>query len=531
VNVARRLSALALCVAALLLPGCGGSAPSHRDPDTLTMVDRADGATMNPMFAETVEDGQIYAQLLFDSLSYVDASLLPKPRLASGWTHSPDGLHWTVDLRRGIRWSDGAPFTSKDVVFSYRTFLDPKVGFLDFGSVKYIKTITADGPYRVRFDLAYPSATFTLYALGEDILPEHILGKIAPDRQRFSSFGEHPVGTGPYVLKSWQHDSALVFERNPYSWRPAKIARIQDRIIFNDQSEMEALANGSADLLFDLSSNQFRQLQRIAPQIVMETFPSLYVDLDELNTARPGLNDVAVRQAMMYGYDREAVIHGMYADLVELPTSIIPRALTHWWNPNVQRYPYDPPKARAILDAAGWKPGPDGIRSKGNVKLSFELLLNQGSALLTDEMLTFIADMRQVGIDIRLRQLDFASITARAYSKNYDILADSRGGIVDPDLTTLFSSEQIPPHGANTTYYHDALVDRDLKLGLTTLDDAKRRKIYDEIQAELTRTLPVLPQYGRFAAQGHSARLHFVPGKTLQSPLLFYNVEDWTLDP
>ena len=530
-KAARQIAALVCCAGALLLAGCASTGAPHHDPDTLVMLDRADGATMNPMFAETTEDGQIYAQLLFESLSYVGADLLPHPRLATGWTHSPDGLHWTVDLRRGVRWSDGVPFTSKDVVWNYRTFLDPKVGFLDLGTVKYITRITADGPYRVLFDLAYPSATFTLGALGESLVPEHVLGKIPPDRQRFSSFGEHPVGTGPYVLKSWQHDSALVFERNPYAWRRPHIGRIDYRIIFNDQSEMEALANGSADLIADLSSNQYRQLQRIAPQIVLETFPSLYVDLDELNVDRPGLSDVAVRQAMMYGYDRQAVIHGIYADLVELPTSIIPRALTHWWDPNVQRYPYDPAKARALLEAAGWKRGPDGVRRKGNVRLSFELLLNQGSALLTDEMLTFIADMHQVGIDVRLRQLDFASIVSRSYSGNYDITADARGGIVDPDLTTLFASAQVPPNGANTTHYRNKVVDRDLKIGLTTLDDAKRRKIYNEIQEELARTLPVLPQFGRFAAQGHTARVHFIPGKTLQNPLLYYNVEDWTLDP
>ncbi len=526
-----RNAALVLAAVTLLLGGCGANASSGRDPNTLVILDRADGATMNPMFAETQEDAAVYPQLLFDGLSYIGTDLLPHPRLATGWSHTPDGLHWTVDLRRDVRWSDGVPFTAKDVVFSYRTFLNPNVGYLDIGSIKYITHVAADGPYRVRFDLATPSATFTLLALGEFLVPEHVLSKIPPDRQRFSTFGEHPVGTGPYVLKNWQHDSDLLFVRNPYAWRVPKIARIDYRIIFNDQSEMEALANGSADMIADMSSNQYRQLKRIAPRVVLLTFPSLYVDIDELNLDRPGLNDVAVRQAMMYGYDRQAVIHGIYADLVELPTSIIPRGLTHWWDPNVQRYPYDPAKARAILQAAGWKPGPDGIRRKGAVKASFELLLNQGSALLTDEMLTFIADMHAVGIEVRLRQLDFPSIVARTYRGNYDIVAEARGGVVDPDWTSVLSSEQIPPHGGNTMYYRDAIVDRDLKLGLVTLDDAKRRAIYDSFQVELAKTLPILPQFGRFAALGHAARVHLPPQATLQNSLLWFNVEDWTLDP
>lgn len=526
----KRLGALALA-AAVTLGGCAASAATHRDPNTLVELVRTDGATLNPMYGETVEDEAVYDSLVFDSLSYVGTDYLPHPRLATSWSHSPDGKHWTVDLRRDVRWSDGVPFTSKDVVFSYRLFLNPKTGYLDIGSIKYITRVWADGPYRVHFDLQYPSAVFTGSALGEDIVPEHVLGKIAPDRQRFSSFGEHPVGTGPYVLESWQHDSEVVFERNPYAWRRPKIARIDVRIIFNDQSEMQALINGSADLIDDLSSNQYREIQRLAPQIELMTFPSLYIDAVEVNTSRPGLNDPAVRQAMMYAYDRAAVVHGIYADKVGVANDLIPPALTHWYDPKILKYRYDPAKARAVLDAAGWKVGPAGVRSKGKTKLSFELLLNQGSALLTDEMLTFCEDMHDVGIDVQLRLLDFASMISREYSGNYDLTAIGFGGAVDPDMTSVLSSSQIPPNGANTSRYRDAIVDRDLRLGLTTLDDTKRRAYYDQMQIEVSKTLPLIPQFGRFAGLAHSSHLYLDPKTTLQSPLLYYNVEDWTLRP
>ena len=526
-----RLATALTAAAIFALAGCSANAQSQRDPNTLVALTRTDGATMNPLYTETVQDGQIYTQLLYDALSYVGEDYLPHPRLATSWAHSPDGLHWTVDLRHDVRWSDGAPFTSKDVVFSYETFLDPKVGFLDIGSVKYIKEVVADGPYRVHFDLEYPSAVFTLSALGESIIPEHVLGKIPPDRQRFSSFGEHPVGTGPYMLQSWQHDSETIFVRSPYTFRPPKIERIDFRTIFNDQSEMEALANGSADLIDDLSSTQYQQLQRIAPQVKFMTFESLYSDVIELNLDRPGLSDVAVRQAMMYGYDRAALVHGMFGDHVKVTSDLIVPALKHWYNPDAPQYPYDPAKARAILDAAGWKVGPDGIRTNGKTKLSFELSLNQGSALLTDEMLTFIADMRDIGIDVNLRLIDFASLVSRTYSGKYDMTANGRGGTVDPDYTTILASSQIPPNGANTTHYRDAIVDRDLKLGLQTLDDAKRRQYYDEMQMELGKTLPILVQRGRFAGLAYGPRLVLNPKTTLQSPLLYFNVNDWILKP
>jgi peptide/nickel transport system substrate-binding protein len=263
----------------------------------------------------------------------------------------------------------------------------------------------------------------------------------------------------------------------------------------------------------------------------MMTFPSLYIDVVELNTERPGLNDVAVRQAMMYGYDRVDIVHGIYADKVAVADDLIPPALKHWYDPHIKKYPYDPAKARAVLDAAGWKVGPDGIRRKGTTRLSFELLLNQGSALLTDEMLSFCEDMHDIGIDVQLRLLDFASMISREYGGKYDITAIGFGGAVDPDMTSVLSSTQIPPTGANTSRYHDAIVDRDLRLGLTTLDDAKRRMYYDQMQIELGKTFPIIPQFGRFAATAYASRLHFDPKTTLQSPLMYYNVEDWTLSP
>ena len=527
----RALIACALLATALALAGCGPRAEAKRDPNTLIGLTRTDGATLNPMYGETVQDAAIYDNLVFEALTTIGADYLVHPMLATSWSHSPDGLHWTVNLRHDARWSDGVPFTSKDVVFSFRTFLDPRTGYLDIGSIKYIKSVSADGPYRVHFDLAYPSAVFTLSALGEDLIPEHVLGKIPPDRQHFTDFGENPVGTGPYKLVHWQHDSSILFERNPYAWRRPKIARIEFQVIFNDQSEMEALANGSADLIDDLSFTQYKQLQRIAPNVKLMTFASLYTDVAEVNLSRPGLNDVVVRQAMMYGYDRQATADGFFDGKVGVPDTIIVPALKHWYNPNIQHYPYDPDKARAMLDAAGWVVGPDGVRHKGNVKLSFELLLNQGSSEITDEMLAWIADMKTIGIDLQLRQVDFSTLVQRSYKGNYDVTADARGGVVDPDLTTLMASTQVPPNGMNTTHYHDALVDRDLKLGLTTLDDAKRRQYYDEIQLELSKTLPMMPQHGRFAATGYSARLYLNPATTLQSPLLFYNVEQWTLSP
>lgn len=524
------LRPIVLALALLAAAGCSARAASQRpDPSTLVVLERTDGASMNPLYSQTVQDSE-YVGLVFDGLTTIGPDYAPRPWLGTSFAHTPDGLHWTVDLQRGVTWSDGQPFTSKDVVFSYKMMIDPKVAFNGAGDLEAIKNVVALGPDRVRFDLSHETARVLDDLLAQPLIPEHVLGKIPPERQRFSSLGEHPIGTGPYMLQSWQHDSEVVFVRNPHWWHgPVNIPRLDFRIIFNDQAQVEALENGSADLIDDLSFTDYRQLKRDAPGIKLLTFPSLYVDTTEINLRRPGLSDVRVRQAMMYGYDRAAIVKGFFDNQVAVANGLIPVALTQWYNPKVKKYPYDPERARALLDAAGWTVGTDGIRAKGGKRLAFELLVNQGSAFVIDEMLAFTADMHTIGIDVGLRQLDFPSLVQRTYAMNYDLIADARGGVTDPDYYTVLGSTQTPPAGANTTGYQDAIVDNDLIMGLKTLDYRKRKAYYDQMQIELSETLPMLYQYTRFAASAFSPRLELDPHTTLQAPLIWYNVFDWKL--
>lgn len=520
-------------LAACVLASCAARASTVHDPNTLISLVRTDGATMNPLFSQTVEDALVYNALVFESLTYIGADYLPHPLLATQWSHSPDGKEWTVDLRRGVRWSDGQPLTSKDVVFSYEALSDPKTASINYGDLQAVKRVWAEGPYRVHFQLAGPNAEFVDSLMGNEamILPEHILGKVAHDRLRFTGFGQHPVGSGPYMLQRWQHDSQIEFVRNPYAWRRPHIDRIVIYTIFNDQSEMEAVANGSADLIDDLSSTQYRELQRIAPHVVLHTFGSVYIDVTTPNLRRPGLDDPVVRRAMMYGQDRKAVVDGLFAGLVPVVDNLIPPALTHWYNPHVVKYPYDPAKARALLDADGWKPGPDGVRRRGKTRLSFELLLNQGSATQTDEMLTIVADMKDIGVDLRLRQLDFPSMVSREFEGNFDLAAEGFGGSTDPDLTSVLATQSFAPAGGNTTRFSNPAADRLMAAGVRELDDAKRRVIYDKLQALVAEQVPYFYQYGRFAGVASAQRVDFGPRGLLQSPLCYFDVEDWSLRP
>lgn len=518
-----------LLIAFLCLSGCAPSS-QHRDPDTLVALIAVDAAQINPLYIQTVQDN-IFNGFVFDSLTYSDQQFVPRPWLAQSWTHTPDGLNWTVNLRHDVKWSDGVPFTADDVVYSYQTMLDPKVGFNGAGDIDYIKKVSAEGPYRVHFTLSNVSALFESSGMALYIFPKHILGKTPPDRQRFSDFGEHPIGTGPYMLANWRHDSEVVFERNPHWWHGTpKIKRLDFRVLFNPQAQIEALRTGSADLIDDLNYTGYLALQKV-PHAKTMTFDSLYVDTYEVNLRRPGLSELPVRQAMQYARNRQAVIDGFFGGHGVPATSIIPLALTRWYNPHTKTYPYDPAKARELLDRAGWRPGPDGIREKAGKRLSVEILVNQGSSLILDELQVMQAEFRAVGIDLAIRQLDFPSLVQRTYAGKYDLIADSRGGTTDPDYYSVLHSSQVPPAGSNTTHFHDPVVDRVLTLGKRELNFEKRRGYYNIMQERLAEELPMLWDVTRFSSTGYSDRLKLDPKTTLQSPLIWYNVFDWELGP
>ena len=527
-----RLLAAALvgCLALATLAGCAASAKQTRDPNTLVVLELADGDTLNPIFSSNYYSF-LYESLIFDGLVTVGDNFTDAPDLATSWKSTPDKLHWTAELRRGVLWSDGEPFTSRDVAFTWRTLLDPKTGFPYRGQFTYIKSVTAEGDYRVRFDLASKNALFVSQGLGTQILPEHILGKIPPAQLRTSDFGAHPVGTGPYVLEHWQHDQEAAFAANPrWYGGAATVKRIVFQVVLNDEARTDAMEEGAADIDDQVGVAAYGMLQNGRRHLVTVRVPDLYTTFIFVNFRRPGLGDPSVRHAMMYGWDRAAVVRGLYHGDYDLASGIVPAGITRWYNPHVRKYPYDPAHARAILDAAGYLPGPDGTRRKGNVRLSYVLFDTPANGH-PDLDAEFQADMRGIGIDIVVREIDFATEINNQTEGKYDLSLINWGGVPDPDQTTLMGCDQFPPNGNNDMFYCNKRLSRDLDVGLQTVDYAARRKIYDQVQQIIADDVPVLYFAFPYYELAMSPRVHLDLKTVLPDLYLYRDVQHWKLGP
>jgi peptide/nickel transport system substrate-binding protein len=519
---------LALCAG---ISGCGAGKRLSRDPSTLVVLELADADTLNPLYS-TNYYSTVYESLVFDSLVNIGSDFEPIPALATSWKGTPDGLHWTVELRRGVKFTDGAPFASKDVVWTYRAMLNPDTAFPYRGQFAFIKNVEAEGPYRVHFDLSQTNALFVIQALNAPILPEHILGKTAFKGQRQTGFGEHPVGTGPYVFKQWLHDEQVSFERNPQYWdRPAEIPRIVFRVVLDDQARIDAMESGDADLNDGMNAGSYEILKEAHTNLHLLHVPDLYSYFFYLNFTRPGIPDLAVRRAMMYGWDRQAELKGLTRGDSDLATGIVPEALRTWYDPNVRRYPYEPARARALLETAGYRVGPDGVRRRGRVRLAYTLTFpGSGQASTSAEIATaFQADMRAVGIAVTVQQLDYATFLTQTQDGHYDIAISGWGGVPDPDQLTLLGSDQFPPAGNNDMFYRNPRIDRDVHMGIKLVDPAKRKPFYDDMQRLIADDVPVLFYEFPFSRVAISPRVQFDFEHALPDQYLFLNVNRWRL--
>lgn len=516
----------------IALPACSpAGAGSRRDANTLVVLEPGDANSMNPLFANNAAAFLYIYGLIFDGLADNGPNFGVIPALAVRWASSRDHLHWNVTLRRGVRWSDGRPFSSRDVTFTWKTMLDPEVGFPYAGQFAYVKHVVATSTYGVRFDLSSPNALFELEALNSPILPEHILGKLPAAQQRISSFGQQPVGTGPYMLSSWQHDDTVLFVRNPHWWRgAARIPRIQIRVVLDNNARVDAMVDGSADLSDNMGGADFRTMQKLAPGLRYVHIPDLFSEFIAVNLMTPGLDDLAVRRAMMYGWDRRALVDGLLHKDGLLNDSITPFALRYWHDEETRHYPYGPQRARELLERAGWRLGSDGVRQRGGLRLAFTILLATGSAGGAEVSAAFQADMRAIGIAISLKTLDYATFIDDTNLMHYQLALTGWGGTADPDQYTFLHSSQLAPAGNNYTGYKNAVVDRDLVLGLRTLDPARRRVYYDQMQQVVSETLPCLFAWDAYFRVAYSPRLS-IDRKTILPDLNFWwNVWDWRLD-
>ncbi len=502
----------ALCIAGALLSGCSrsgaGSAesqpspPAHRMASAVRFDLAADPSNLNPLFlhqdASSVE--QQVARLSFEPFIDFDPAGHEIPELLSrvpsqaNGDVSRDGRTIVYRLRPNVRWSDGVPVTSGDVLFTLRAILDPANPVPSREGYDLIDRAQARGPLAVVFHLkrAWAPAVDTFFSYGyrpQFVLPAHVLRTQEPLGQ--APFNAAPtVGDGPYTFVSWRRGESLLYVANPRYWRGAPRApRLDVRIVPDPATNLVLLQ--SRELDWNLIAPVQQNVLRSHPEIVYRYEPTSVVAGLVMNLSRAPLNDLRVRRALAMSIDRRAISRKI--TLGRYPVTDVLQPLFSWAvDPSVKEPQYDPRGADALLDAAGWRRGSDGMRSKAGQGLTLLYVQFKETATGMRAATMAQAELRQRGIDVQMKTISSAQLflprTGVLASGNFDVAYVPFTMGSDPDDSSILRC------GAPSNYmrYCNRAIDALETAALMSPSRPARKVLYSRIERLVARDVPIV---------------------------------------
>ena len=488
---------LCICASSAFCADSAGDLPEESDlaPSGAAISQAGPPASGGSIFFGTIgEASNLIPYLTSDSASHEVADLIytaplrynkdlqPEPWAAESWSMEDGGKRMRFTLRKGILWEDGQELTAEDVAFTCKLAADPATGSPyaeDFLRIKELRVIDRY-TFEVRYDQFFARAVSTWM---NPILPKHIL---EGQNIRSTPFARKPMGAGPYRLKSWEPGSRIVLEASPtyFAGKP-RIDEVVYRIIPDNATMFMETRAGRLDVM-DLSPLQYlRQTSGTEWQSRFHKFryiASVYIFLG-FNLEHPFFKDVRVRRAISMAIDREGIIKGVL--LGQGVPAFGPFKPGSWpYHPGLKPMPRNIAAARALLVEAGFADHDgDGLLDRNGQPLAFTILTNQGNEQRILAATVMQSQLREVGIDVRIRTVEWAAFIREFVNKGrFDAVLLGWTIPQDPDLFSVWHSSQTFEGGLNFTHYRNPEVDKLLEEAQSTPDQKKRAELYYRIQ-------------------------------------------------
>lgn len=526
----------------------------------------SDASDLNPILGADTASSEIEA-LVFDSLYDMDDKLNYHPRLAVSHQWSADNKTLTVKLRKGVKWHDGQPFTSRDVAFTINAIMHP--GYTGYaqsafepllGYAEYTRAIdrlnkdleakkitqeafakqgealwqawqkqgavTTPDDETVVIKLAKVWAPFQTDILALAPIPEHLLKDSLGAKMKDHPFNRKPVGTGRYVFDEWRTKEAITLKANDQYWggRP-NIDRVIVKVVPDVNTGMVALETGEVHY-GAITADQFDRFARGVKNVQVHDYSRFIYDYVGWNLTNPLFRQKEVRQALATAVNRKEIVDSLLKGHGSLANSHGSPA--RWdYNPNVPVFTYDKAKAEAMLDQAGWRKGPDGIRAKDGRRFSFELKTNAGNKRREGAAVIIQQYLKEVGVEVKTRFVDFPVLLKDVDSGNFDAYLAGWSLGPDPHADTIFKTGG----SQNDIGYSNKAVDELFDRAAATTDREERKRYYGEIQRLLAEDQPYMWLAFMNNTVGYNTA---VKGKITDSPLTaghLWNMHEWWMLP
>ena len=461
------------------------------DGDWLVERLPSEPANLNPITSSDFYATQI-TSMIFDTLIERDNETLAiTPRIAERWEISPDHLTYTFYLRKDATFSDGTPLTANDVKFTYDKIMDPAVDcahlrnyFQDITKCEVVDAST------VRYTASKPYFKHLTVLGSLEILPQHIYGQ--------GDFNTHPnnrkpLGSGPYVLESWDTGQQITLVRNEKYWRkkPPILKRVY-KIVTDAYAAFQVLERQELDTMTltpELYAKRAQQPDFAANFAIHKFYASQYSYVG-WNLRRPQFQEKMVRRALTMLMDRKSILETIYRGLGKQVVSEF-FVESPEYNNALQPWPFDPAQAKELLKAAGWTDSDgDGILDKAGQKFEFELLIRSSSPEHEQNATVFQEELKRAGIAMSIRPLEWATFLQKVDSRTYDaVILGWSTPPIEEDPYQIWHSSQAEK-GSNFVGYINPEADKLMEEARLEFDEQKRIELYHRFDAMLHEDQP-----------------------------------------
>jgi peptide/nickel transport system substrate-binding protein len=534
----------------------------------LVVAQRSEPKTLNPVTATDAPSREVIGRMMADLIHINRASQQTEAALAKSWTESKDGRVFSLKLRRGVRFSDGQPFTADDVVFSFQVYLDekthsPQRDLLVIGG----KPITVQklDDYTVRFTLAQPYAAAERIFDSVAILPRHLLEKPYRDGTFAQAWTlatppSQIAGLGPFRLKEYTPGQRLVLERNPYYWkadRAKKRLPYLDQMVFlflgNEDAQVLQFQSGDTDLVNRVGADNYGLLSKEASSRGYQLFdlgPSLEYNflvfnlndlqsknLNKIAAKQVWFNDVRFRQAISAAIDREAIVRLVYAGRGAALWGNASPSNKYWVDTSLPHPARSLEKAKELLQSAGFSWRGDRLMDPHGVPVEFSIITSSSNAQRS-KMATIIQDdLNKLGMDVHIVPLEFRAMLDRVFQTyEYEVaIMGLGGGDADPtpEMNVWLSS-------GGTHLWHlgetqpatawESQLDQLMQKQMVEINYKRRKHLYDQAQEIISANVPfVFLATPDILVAAKKTVANFKPA--ILEPTTLWNVEELYLQP
>jgi len=528
---------LALVAGMVVLPGVprGAGTASAAPSDTLTVAYPLEPDTLNPYATHIPAVGDMGLAEGFvtndEKMRYIPLLAQRVPLLSNGGVRLVgQKMIVTWKLKPGLKWSDGQPVTSADALFTYKAMIDPEFRVDTRPGWNLIESVETPDPLTVVATFKTPFAAYVVNTF-RFLMPKHVLeGK---DLNTYAPYNRNPVLTGPYKVERWQPGQMLVEVANPHYRGAAQglpyFKRIVWRFVQDANTRINMLKTGEAQVAWLVPFDQIKALQA-APNIKVVVYPlNAWMHFD-FNLKRSMWQDVRVRQAVAYAIDKHGIVSNILGGLGTVAGP--PMTPLSWgYDPHAySQYSYDSAKAKQLLGAAGWTPGPNGILQKDGQPMTFENCNATGDATQDRVQQVIQAELRAVGMDMQIHNYSSTVYGQIRVTGQCDTLFHRWKIAAPPVLSIFYSADALPPNGLNEDFYINKEVTDVINQAEQEIDTQKAKALFWKAQEMLGQDVPSIPIYYMVSATATSSQLVGLTGNPSNAGD-GWNIGQWRYGP